>query len=183
MEVSFLKPTLVFSKGNQSSVTGGADAAAASHKIKQAAAIKTQDTFCPKTLASKIDEIGKKYANCYRPKTVNGITFSANVYTPSVDFARIRPHLYRNLPKPETFPIYGCSQKPDFYLLCTESTPFGQSKVPKFETEFPFGSAPGFLSNLGITGVPTVPIGGYIYDAGAGQNTSYVLYAEPSYKT
>ena len=132
---------------------------------------------------SKIDQIQKKYANSYKPKTVNGITYSANVYTPSIDFARIRPNLYRNLPKPENFAIYGCSQKPDFYLLCTESTPFGQGKVPKFETEFPFGSAPGFLSNLGITGVPTVPIGGYIYDGGAGHNTSYVLFAEPSYKT
>ena len=161
---------------------GAASAAAAFHKSNQSAAI-TQDTFCPETLASKIDQIQKKYTNSYKPKTVNGITYSANVYTPSIDFAKIRPHLYRNLPKPENFAIHGCSQKPDFYLLCTESTPFRQNKVPKFETEFPFGSAPGFLSNLGITGVPTVPIGGYIYDGGAGQNTSYVLYAEPSYKT
>ena len=161
---------------------GGADAAAASHKIKQAAAIKTQNTFCPKTLVSKIEEIEKKYANCYRPKTVNGITFSANVHTPSVDFARIRPHLYRNLPKPDPFPVHGCSQNPEFYSLCTETTASGTSKIPKFETENPFGSTPGFLTNLGIIAVPTVPIGGFIYNGGTGASTSYCLFAEADYK-
>ena len=99
-----------------------------------------------------------------------------------MDFASFRPHLYRNLPKPDSFPVHGCSQNHELYSLCTETTAFGTSKVPKFETEYPFGSSPGFLTNLGIIDVPTVPIGGYIYNGGAGASTSYCLFAEASYK-
>ena len=160
---------------------GGASAAAAFHKNNQSAAI-TQDTFCPGTLASKIDQIQKKYANSYKPKTVNGITYSANVHTPAVDFARIRPHLYRNLPKPDPFPVHGCAQNPEFYSDCTETTAYGEGKIPKFETENPFGSTPGFLTNLGIVAVPATPIGGFIYNGGTGSHTSYCLFAEPEYK-
>ena len=78
--------------------------------------------------------------------------------------------------------VHGCSQNHEFYSLCTETTAFGISKVPKFETEYPFSSSPGFLTNLGIIDVPTVPIGGFIYSGGTRENTSYCLFAEASYK-
>ena len=156
--------------------------AATSRQINQATAGKTSNTFCPKTLVSKIEAIETKLSDKYRPKTVKGITFSANVHTPAVDFARICPHLYRNLPKPDPFPVHGCSQNPEFYSDCTETTAYGRGKIAKFETENPFGSTPGFLTNLGIIAVPTIPIGGFIYNGGTGASTSYCLFAEPEYK-
>ena len=45
----------------------------------------------------------------------------------------------------------------------------------------PFGSLPGFETNLGIVSVPQAPIGGYIYKDGTGDDTTWQLYAEAVY--
>ena len=46
---------------------------------------------------------------------------------------------------------------------------------PLRSTSSPFGTASGFLTNLGVVAMPTCPVGGYIYTEDGG----WVLYAMP----
>ena len=133
-------------------------------------------------MVTKIQEIECKFSDKYKPRTIKGVTFSANVPTPAVDFSKIRPHLYRNLPKPEPFPVHGCSVAltiQNFTQSTRSNALMGGGKTTKFEVRNPFGTIPGFLTNLGIVPVPAIPTGGYIYSGGVGNHTSYCLFAEP----
>ena len=134
--------------------------------------------FCPKAMVTKIQEIESKFSDKYKPRCVQGITFLANVPTPAIDFSKIKPHLHKNLPKPELYPPHGCSEDPSFYMKYTEPNHSG-GKTTKYQAKNPFGATPGFLTNLGILPVPSTPIGGYIYAGGTGTNTRYCLFAEP----
>ena len=40
----------------------------------------------------------------------------------------------------------------------------------------PFGSLPGYKTNLGVVAVPTIPVGGYVYCPDA---KKWVIFAEP----
>ena len=135
-----------------------------------------------------IARLEERYSAKYKPVEDDGIIYSAEVPIPRVDFSKVKPHLHRNLPKPTDHPVHSCSQDPKFYAECFRSDSHniyyacGSTPCkPKFDTTFPFGSLPGFETNLGIVAVPQAPIGGYIYAGGCGTNTTWQLYAEAVY--
>ena len=45
-----------------------------------------------------------------------------------------------------------------------------------FKRQNPFGTLPGYQTNLGVVDVPTTPVGGYVFSPGSG----WVLYATTS---
>ena len=135
-----------------------------------------------------IAKLEERYSAKYKPVEDDGIIYSAEVPIPRVDFSKVKPHLHRNLPKPTDYPVHSCSQDPKFYTECFSSDSHNMYYAcgstpckPKFDTTFPFGSLPGFETNLGIVAVPQAPIGGYIYAGGCGTNTTWQLYAEAVY--
>ena len=66
------------------------------------------------------------------------------------------------LPNPEPCPLYSCSQDPSLYENYIADPDNGRTSS-KFIERHPFGSLPGFLTNLGVVAVPKAPVGGYIY--------------------
>ena len=79
----------------------------------------------------------------------------SDVRTPSINWSKVNTRMVTNLPRPQDYPVLSCSQDPKFY----ESSDW-------FANKFPFGSKPGFLTNLGVIGVPGVNdvIHGHVYD-------------------
>ena len=109
-----------------------------------------------------------------------------------VDFSKVKPHLHRKLPKPESVSVQACSIDPTLYTSCTicvnaRSQGFRDAEhgyracAPPFELPFPFGALPGFVTSLGVVAVPEEPIGGYVYDGGSGEATKWRLHAEAVY--
>jgi len=88
------------------------------------------------------------------------------------------------LPAPESCPVYSCYQDPGFYQEKREF--HNGSIIPTVsDSEFdrlaryngqPFGSLPGYKTNLGVVAVPTIPVGGYVYCPDA---KKWVIFAEP----
>ena len=88
------------------------------------------------------------------------------------------------LPNPEQCAVFSCSQDPGFYLDKVEY--HNGSIIPTYtDSDFqrlsryngqPFGSLPGYQTNLGVVAVPTIPVGGYVYCPDA---KKWVLFAEP----
>ena len=88
------------------------------------------------------------------------------------------------LPTPESCPIYSCSQDPGFYKekkeyrngsiipTCTDSD---FQRLACYNGQ-PFGSLPGYKTNLGVVAVPTIPVGGYVYCPDA---RKWVIFAQP----
>ena len=66
-----------------------------------------------------IGKLELKYDAKYKPVDEDGVIYSAEVAIPKVDFAQVKPHLHRKLPKPALFPVQSCSNDPDFYIKCT----------------------------------------------------------------
>jgi hypothetical protein len=104
----------------------------------------------------------------------------------------VKPHLHRNLPKPSLCPVYGCAEDPKVYTDCGLSEYHRQQKQHKCDTggcksKFdnpdypPFGSLPGFCTNLGVVPVPQDPIGGFVYKGGTDADTTWQLYADAVY--
>ena len=87
------------------------------------------------------------------------------------------------LPVPESCPVNSCSKDPEFYQEKREYR--NGSVIPTVtEPEFlrkardngrPFGSLPGYKTNLGVVAVPTTPVGGYVYCPDA---RKWVIFAE-----
>ena len=106
---------------------------------------------------------------------------------PKVDWSKVNSYSKKNLPKAEGFPILGCPHHPDYYP--DAPNPEGRIAICRgtkdcwlpgcsHETPIrdrPFGSLPGFLTNLGIVAMPSKPVGGYIYT----EEEGWVLYATP----
>jgi len=96
------------------------------------------------------------------------------------DGVRFKPAL----PASESCPVYSCHQDPGFYQEKREFR--SGSIIPTVsDSEFnrlarhngqPFGSLPGYQTNLGVVAVPTIPVGGYVYYPNA---KKWVLFAEP----
>ena len=145
-------------------------------------------------LEDMMDEIKRlegKYNAKYKSIEEGGVTHSAQVAIP-VDFSKVKPHLHRKLPKPESVPVQACSIDPTFYTTCTICVKARSHGIqhpnhgncacaPPFELSFPFGALPGFVTSLGVVAVPEEPIGGYVYDGGSGDNTKWRLYAQAVY--
>ena len=146
-------------------------------------------------LEEMVDEIARleaKYGAKYKSVEEGGVLHSAQVAIPRVDFSKVKPHLHRKLPKPESIPVQACSIDPNFYTSCTDCVNArsrgGQypehgyrACAPPFEQSSPFGALPGFVTSLGAVAVPEEPIGGYVYDGGSGDATRWRLHAEAVY--
>ena len=91
----------------------------------------------------------------YRPHT--------KVEYPRVDLFQLNQHFLRNIPKPENFPIQGCSEDPGFY---DRSRLTSETVRLCFFNPHPFGSEYGYATNLGIVPVPEDPIHGYVWHGG-----------------
>ena len=143
-------------------------------------------------MASTVDNIQAKYMEKYSPQKEGDIVYSAEVAVPVINFAKVKPHLHKNLPKPAQLPVQSCSPLPDFYrhcTICADANSKGQWAeshglkrcAPPFEQLSPFGSLPGFETNLGVVAVPADPIGGYVYAGGWEADTQWQLHAEAVY--
>ena len=133
------------------------------------AANVAKDAEWVENMTDNISKLEEKYNAKYKPISEGGIIYSAEVPIPRVDFSKVKPHLHEKLPKPSYYPVYGCSEDPEFY------------RKRFLESPAPFDSKPGFTTNMGIVAVPQDPIGGYIYAGGAGTYTSWQLYADAVY--
>ena len=121
------------------------------------------------------------------------IIFSAQVSPPIVDF-RALGFGPRFLPRPELFPVQGCSQDPAVYLCkdglnCRASGRHYSSytrwldgqpswhKGPAHSDPSPFGTLPGLETDFGITDVPE-SLFGWKYDSGTGRTTKWIMTSE-----
>ena len=139
-------------------------------------------------MADTVDKLQAKYMEKYSPQKEGDtdIIHSAEVAIPRIDFAKVKPHLHRNLPKPSQHPVLACSPDPTFYTKCSvhsgQSPPYcGMNCKTLFECgpqqRSVFGSLPGFYTSLGVVAVPKDPIGGYVYAGGTGDTTVWQLHA------
>ena len=108
--------------------------------------------FCPKEMAIKIEEIATRFSDRYKPRCVLGVTYSATVPTPAIDFSKVKPHLHRNLPKPELYPINGCSENHLSTLITLSRTtleanqPNTRPKIPLVQLQVLKLTSASFLS-------------------------------------
>ena len=131
-----------------------------------------------KKVLDKVEALEVRYSEKYQPRMdEEGIIHSGSVLVPRIDFQKVKPHLQRNLPKPEAFPVHGCSPDSNFYEdahILHE----GRYEKAKFNLASPFGTKAGFETNHGIVSIPDTPLHGYIYAGGYGNNTRWQLFAE-----
>jgi len=160
-------------------------------------------------LATSVDKLNTRRSggiSPYEPRKFNRedfpglgdreVVFSAPVSLPCVDFKALGfgP---RFLPRPELFPVQGCSQDPAFYLCkdghnCRASGRHYNSstrwlngdgpnppwhKGPAYSEPSPFGTFPGLETDVGIVNVPEM-LFGWRYDSGTGRSTKWVMTSE-----
>ena len=110
-----------------------------------------------------------KMAAAIKRFTPNAICKSCKeVEYPQVDLNHLNSHFIKNIPKPQSYPIHGCSQEPEFY----DQSNF--RKRPTFYNPFPFGADQGYDTNVGVVKVPDQPIFGYIWSDG-----EFKIFAAP----
>ena len=97
----------------------------------------------------------------------------------SIDFAKVNVRNMANIPKPTSFPVYGCSPEPKFYTEVVKVDYwdyYGNQRT--FESSFirkaPFGSLYGYETNVGIVPVPDTPAHGHVW---SDQLHNWVLHA------
>ena len=80
-----------------------------------------------------------------------------------VNWNRLNPGQFRNLPKAQALPVSSCSQDPDFYLATDsfDSYPQERKLLRWTHSRCPFGQLYGFSTNMGTVAVPDVAIHGY----------------------
>ena len=156
-------------------------------KVVDSVVMRKEEEWLAK-MSTVVDTIQAKFMAQYSPRQDGDIIHSAEVAIPRVDFSKVKPHLHKNLPKPNLFPVHSCSPDPTFYTDCHAAKRPNHDGCsggckPLFDmlNVCPFGSAPGFATNLGIVPIPQAPIGGYVYKGGTGDNTTWQLYAEAVY--
>ena len=88
----------------------------------------------------------------------------------TIDIFNVNRRFIENIPKPNSFPVLGVSQDPDFYHKRYDR---GDS-TKSFLSSFPHGSLCGYETDIGIVAPPTEPIHGYIW---SDHYTSFVLHA------
>ena len=92
-----------------------------------------------------------------------------NIYH-TIDIFNVNQRFIENIPKPNSYPVLGVSQDPDFYHKS-----YGRDNPTKsFLSSFPHGALSGYETNLGIVAPPTDPIHGYIW---SDHFRSFVLHA------
>ena len=165
-------------------------------KVVDSVAMRQEEEWFDK-MSANVDNVQARFSARYSPQVEDDVIYSAEVAIPRVDFSKIKPHLHRNLPKPDLLPIQACSLDPALYNKCTGSIHCnkdhdGSKHYVKKDTLYvehdsssrftesscPFGELPGFVTSLGVVAVPDEPIGGYVYDGGFGATTKWRLHAE-----
>ena len=115
------------------------------------------NTIVPKEFSSIFDHLAQPDPNDV--KQIPG-TIYPEVKWNLVKFKPVLPH-------PESCPLYSCSQDPSFYEDHITGCLNPRFKNARIQTKFlqrnPFGSLPGFVTNLGVVAVPEAPVGGYVY--------------------
>ena len=109
------------------------------------------------------------------PIPVNNAKQSATLY-PRVDWKCVNKRFLSNIPLPSSLPLHGCSPNPDDYKDEFYQNDYGgmQNLGSKFDREFPFGTALGFLTDAGPINVPDEIFHGHSYQPGQG----WLLHAE-----
>ena len=97
--------------------------------------------------------------------------YSPHLPKPHVNWNRLNPGQLKNLPKPSPLPVQGCSP----LQACYEETKTVQDgygyyrQILKWNGNgIPFGQLYGFHTNMGVVGVPDVPVHGYRCCSGSG---------------
>lgn len=96
---------------------------------------------------------------------------SPRLKKPAVNWNRLNPGQFKNLPKAEAFPVSSCSPDPEFYLaeeIANDTWRTRSLKWLRSDNRFPFGYLHGFSTNMGIVAVPEMPIHGYRCCEGTG---------------
>ena len=119
-----------------------------------------------------------------KPDDCEPITTTANpapeIKYKTVDFSKLNVRNIKNIPRPELYPIYGCSEDPEFYVKTYWAGGFEyEKKGVNFYKSSPHGSVYGYRTNVGIVPVPTTPVYGYVWSDHDGANLSadWVLHA------
>ena len=80
---------------------------------------------------------------------------------PVIDFSKVNRRFLENVPKPNLFPILGCSQYPD---IKETTDPFA-----------PYGHKPGYMTDHGIIAIPdNLVVHGYVWNKEVG----WILHAQ-----
>ena len=112
---------------------------------------------------------------------------SDHVIRPTVNWDKVNGRFLNNLPKPEAFPVMGCSPDPTFYQEQVEVMPSGNhlKRPSKFDSSlFPFGQGMGYMTQFGPVSISSsvgdlsIPMQGYIYD----QYLGWCIYADNPWK-
>ena len=96
---------------------------------------------------------------------------------PKVDWSKVNAKQQATIPSPTQFPVHGCSEDASFYKPTYVDGYSSASGViaPKFNRQDPYGTKPGYRTNLGVIGVPAQLLShGYVYVPG---NGGWVLHA------
>ena len=112
---------------------------------------KRTNNIIPREFASIFDNLAHT-----EPEELNQVSGVGTIY-PEVKWNLVK--FKTVLSPPETCPLYSCSQDPSFY----EDHILPGCSLSQFVQKNPFGSRPGFVTNLGVVAVPEAPIGGYVY--------------------
>ena len=124
------------------------------------------------------------WRNChtiFNPAPVNPKR-SVKILSPTVDWTKVNGRFLSNLPKPELFPVLGCSEDPKFYqesYYQYDNRPT-MTKPAKHDSPYPFGKRYGHMTQFGVVSLSSsvgdlsVPYQGYIYD----QDLGWVIHAE-----
>ena len=92
---------------------------------------------------------------------------------PTIDISKCNVRSIANVPKPQKYPVLGCSDDPDFYFL---SNTYTGKPTGGFYKCSPHGQKYGYRTNLGIVPVPDEPVHGYVWD-GTDDSSDWVLHA------
>ena len=79
--------------------------------------------------------------------------------TPRVAWDKVNKGAISKFPKPCHFQVHSVSPTASFYERISNS-----DSKSKFQTPNPFGSLPGYITNLGVVPVPDIPMFGHIWD-------------------
>ena len=131
--------------------------------------------------------------NLYEEKEMT----NQKIIRPKVAWHKVNPSALRRFTRPGMFPIMSVSPRPSFYgkscdcatnpvfktsVLATvhmlERRPGPARLCPcptEFERDHPFGSLPGYRTNLGVVPIPDTPMFGHIWDH---EVSDWVLHAE-----
>ena len=99
-----------------------------------------------------------------------------NIIRPTVNWEKVNGRFFNNLPKPEQFPVLGCSQDPTFYQESYRQYDNRPTMtIPaKHDTPYPFGQKSGYMTQFGVVSLSSsvgdlsIPFQGYIYDKDQG---------------